>query len=88
MHSPDIGIEPVCDQNSLGQGLACGSGVGRRQVDGHVGDPSPPRRWLSVQPRDSSSAAAALDLARRPPVPAASTNPVCHRSRTNLPAQF
>ena len=65
MHNPDIGMKSVCDQNSIGQGLACGPGVGRRQVDGHVGDPGPPRRWLGVQPRDSSSAAAALDLGQK-----------------------
>ena len=62
-------IQPVClcfpevgCQHGAWQGLAYGFGVGRRQVDGHVGDPGPPGCWLSVQPGDGGDAGATLDL--------------------------
>ena len=58
-------MKAVGHQHSVGQGLAYGLCVGRRQVDGHVGDLGPPGRWLLVQPRYGRVAGAALDLSEQ-----------------------
>jgi hypothetical protein len=50
------------DQYSVGQSLAHGLGVGRGQVDRHVGDPKPPCLRLGGHPRGDHRRATALDL--------------------------
>ena len=55
-------MEPVGDQDRAGQGVGDGLGVGRGQVDTHVGDRLPPPLGLLPQPIGDGSGGTPVDV--------------------------
>jgi hypothetical protein len=55
-------VEPVGDQDRVGQGVGDGLGVGAGQVDAHVGDPVQPRLRLVPEPVGDDLGGAPVDV--------------------------
>lgn len=81
-------VEPIYDEDRVGQSVAHALREGRGRVDGHVRDCVTPRRaGCASNHLDTTAADRPSTCARSPPALAESTNPVCHRScaSTHLP---